>query len=687
MPGKKIIFTVALLAVLILPLSLVLVPADKAEALVCTADTIYVNGATGNDAWNGTQSSGGAPNGPKKTIQAGINFVCDDGTVHVAAGTYNENLTISQSMDIEGAGARNTTINGGGSGKVIQVTSDPDQVNVISGFTIENGYGGLSNLWNPANQKIMTAGFNLRGLRMLPQLFNAFLDGGGVYISTAHTVTLNDCAIRNCQSKFGGGIYNRGYLYMNRCTISGNSSQAQGGGIYNIGDAWLTNCTISGNNLTDANGQGAGIYNSPWSEMNLSYVTIVNNQATGASARGGGFNNWGQATFESTIVANNTAGDGVTNNGFTEPAQGGTIQSNGYNLDSENSCGFNQPTDQVNTDPLLGPLQDNGGPTFTHAITSTSPAYNRGTNTGAPATDQRGVTRPQATTCDIGAYELSVAPTTTATATGTATFSTPTGGITGLTAMAPQDCGAGPPPMYFPHGIFNFTIPNITPGSTVTITITFPSPVPTLFEYWKCQNGNWVNCTSLLGSNDGDNVLTLTITDGGLGDADGVANGTIVDPGGPCFSTSPTRGGVEGAATGESSSTTLRGPNLKVTYMKVSTGQAKINQPVTITANVVNRGGETGSTRVALKINGQVEQTQLISVGPGGSRPIKFTVTRAEPGTYTVIMGNQRASFLVTEDTASTSVDGSTVAGIILAVLFTAVLIVLLLSFRRRPSY
>ena len=253
--------------------------------------------------------------------------------------------------------------------------------------------------------------------------------------------------------------------------------------------------------------------------------------------------------------------------------------------------------------------------------------------------------------------------------------------------MAPQDCGAGPPPRYFPHGIFNFTITNITPGSTVTIVIMLPSPVPTIFEYWKCQNGNWVNCTSLLGSNDGDSVITLTITDGGLGDADGVANGTIVDPGGPCFSTSPTRGGAEGAATGESSSTTLRGPNLNVTYMKVSTGQAKINQPVTITANVVNRGGETGSTRVALKINGQVEQTQLISVGPGGSRPIKFTVTRAEPGSYTVILGNQRASFLVTEDTASTSVDGSTVAGIILAVLFTAVLIVLLLSFRRRPSY
>jgi len=683
--NKKAIFTIALMAVLILPLSLVLMPADRAEAWVCTADNIYVNGTTGNDSWNGTSPTGGEPNGPKKTIQAGIDVVCDDGTVHVTAGTYNENLTITRALNVEGAGAPVTTINGSGSDRVIYISSGP-QDNCISGFTIQNGYK-VSNLWNPADQRIMTAGFNLRGLRMLPQLFNATGQGGGIY-NLNHNVTLNDCTISNCHADRGGAVYNYdGKLYMNRCTISGNSAVYYGGGIYNHKEAWLTNCTISGNSVTNICGSsGGGLFND--GTTTVLNCTIANNSTSShVDSHGGGFANLTAPTvyFQNIIIANNTAGDGISNNGYTDP--GAVTISQGNNIDSENSCGFNQPTDQVNTNPFLGPLQDNGGPTFTHAIARTSPAYNTGTNTGAPATDQRGVTRPQDSTCDIGAYELASSATATATGSGTATFATTTGSITNLTAMAPQDCGAGAPPMYFPHGIFNFTIPNITPGSTVTVVIMLPSPLPTNTEYWKCQNGQWVNCTSLLGSNDGDSVITLTITDGGLGDADGIANGTITDPGGPGFSTASIQGGAEGASSGESTATVIGSPNLRVAMLHVA-GQTKVNQPITITANVVNDGDMEGSTRVALKINGQVEQHKLIAVGPGGSRPIKFTVTKAEPGSYSVIVGKQRASFMVKEDSASTtSADGGTIAVIILAILFTAVLIVLLFSFRKRPSY
>jgi len=54
------------------------------------------------------------------------------------------------------------------------------------------------------------------------------------------------------------------------------------------------------------------------------------------------------------------------------------------------------------------------------------------------------------------------------------------------------------------------------------------------------------------------------------------------------------------------------------------------NQPVTITTNVVNEGDITGITKVALKINGQVDQTKLVTVSPGVSGPVTFTVTRAE---------------------------------------------------------
>jgi len=270
----------------------------------------------------------------------------------------------------------------------------------------------------------------------------------------------------------------------------------------------------------------------------------------------------------------------------------------------------------------------------------------------------------------------------TATNTGTATFSTNSGGIVDIMAILSDNSGCQWVPVSFPHGLFSFNIVGITPGSTVTLTITLPSDIPRGTQYWKCQNGAWVNCTSLLGSNDGDNVLTLTLTDGGLGDADEVANGTFVDPGGPGYASAPSQS-VEGTSSGEASSTTISSPNLNITYLSVNPSQTMANKPVTISANVVNRGGMTGSTRVALKINGKVEETKLVTVGPGGSRPVKFTVTKAEPGAYTIIMGSQRASFLVTENTDDNfNMNGGLVAILILGLLIIATVMVVALSFR-----
>jgi len=77
----------------------------------------------------------------------------------------------------------------------------------------------------------------------------------------------------------------------------------------------------------------------------------------------------------------------------------------GHNIDSGNTCGFTATGDLTNTNPLLGPLQDNGGPTPTYAIPADSLAVNAGDNAVCPPTDQRGIARPQAGRCDIGAYE------------------------------------------------------------------------------------------------------------------------------------------------------------------------------------------------------------------------------------------------------------------------------------------
>ena len=82
------------------------------------------------------------------------------------------------------------------------------------------------------------------------------------------------------------------------------------------------------------------------------------------------------------------------------------MTSQGHNLDSDNTCNLSSVGDLPNTDPLLGPLQDNGGPTETHALLPESPAIDAGDNAACPSTDQRGIIRPQGSACDIGAFEL-----------------------------------------------------------------------------------------------------------------------------------------------------------------------------------------------------------------------------------------------------------------------------------------
>jgi hypothetical protein len=96
----------------------------------------------------------------------------------------------------------------------------------------------------------------------------------------------------------------------------------------------------------------------------------------------------------------------------------------------------------------------------------------------------------------------------------------------------------GKPALVFPHGFFSFDITGLSAGQTVTVTLTLPDSIPVGAQYWKyhASEGGWVRIP--MGSDDGDNVITITLTDGGLGDDDGVADGVIVDQGGPGSSSS-----------------------------------------------------------------------------------------------------------------------------------------------------
>ena len=127
-------------------------------------------------------------------------------------------------------------------------------------------------------------------------------------------------------------------------------------------------------------------------------------------------------------------------------------------------------------------------------------------------------------------------PVETATGTGTAYFATDKGTIEDLATVDESTLPAeGKPALVFPHGFFSFNVTGLTPCAhqKVVVTITLPSAVPVGTQYWKyhVSEGGWVRIP--MGSDDGDNVITITLEDGGLGDDDGECNGVIVDSGGP----------------------------------------------------------------------------------------------------------------------------------------------------------
>jgi predicted outer membrane repeat protein len=135
-------------------------------------------------------------------------------------------------------------------------------------------------------------------------------------------------------------------------------------------------------------------------DVALDFVTIAGNTA---SVSGGGVFNAQALTFDvrDTIVASNTAA--------LAPNCWGTVASGGHNLESGTDCGFTAATDRQNAEPRLGPLAGNGGLTRTMALLPGSLALDAGDPAcPPPATDQRGVRRPQGALCDIGAFEAVV---------------------------------------------------------------------------------------------------------------------------------------------------------------------------------------------------------------------------------------------------------------------------------------
>lgn len=351
--------------------------------------------------------------------------------------TLASELVVAANVTIAGPGASALTIDGDAGSRVFHVS--PSALVTISDLTVANG--------------------------------NAGDDGGGGIYNEGGSLTLRRVVVRQCVGSYGGGILNdaggaSSSLTVVDSTVDDNQTTgASGGGIYNDGTTNVATlvverCTISRNTASGTNSFGGGILNSGFASgegtATVRASTISGNTAAGNA---GGIANTADFAGQATIrIANSTfasnagiAGGAVFSTVFADGgtadleigntilragASGGTIAngvgsvvSAGFNLASDGAGGdattgpgglLGAASDRRNTDPLLGLLQANGGPTFTHALLAGSPAIDQGRRdtipTLADAVDQRANPRPAddpAVTnatggegSDVGAFEV-----------------------------------------------------------------------------------------------------------------------------------------------------------------------------------------------------------------------------------------------------------------------------------------
>ncbi|WP_298981212.1 CSLREA domain-containing protein [Caldilinea sp.] len=322
-------------------------------------------------------------------------------TLSLAGGNENDNATgdldvfpissLGGTVELQGAGAATTIIDGGGIDRVLSLLRS-DSTLIVRNVTIRNGQ-----LTDQPGAGILSWGaLELRNVIIENNVVNgtsSSATGGGFCIGCGPGTgsgVLEQVIIRNNQADRGGGVFSNRPLTIAASSIISNTARA-GGAIENYGDLSLVNSTISGNTATNNIG-GIRHYANSLSVLNS---TIAYNQRGGVSASA-------SLTLKNTIIAYNTG------SGWNNCNGSGAVASQGYNLSNDSTCGawFTASGDLNNVDPLLGPLQNNGGSTPTHALPLGSPAVNAGTNAGCPATDQRGVSRPQGGRCDIGAFEV-----------------------------------------------------------------------------------------------------------------------------------------------------------------------------------------------------------------------------------------------------------------------------------------
>jgi hypothetical protein len=420
------------------------------------------------------------------------------GTIGLTSGE----LLVTRNITISGPGAENLAVNGNGKSTVFHLAIG--EAVTISGLTITNGSaesgGGIHNDHATLTLNNCTISGNTATSNRGGGIYNDAVEGvallainnssvsnnsgGGIYNYAERggtaTLQITDSTLSNNSS--GSAIYSHGFL----CIFCGNGAATvqitnssirdnPGGAIYSDSGGVCCPVTVSITNSTVSGNAGPGVHNSTHGTTSLSNSTISGNSGGGIytdlGAPTGGLTVvnttmsddqveiwYGAAYIKNTIFKVSSGGHSIVSDGFN------TIMSQGYNISSDDGAGYlNGPGDQINTDPMLGPLQDNGGPTFTHALSPGSPAINAGDPNFAPPPfyDQRGpgFDRVRNGRLDIGSFEVQATLTPTPTATATLT---PTATATGTPTTTPS------------------ATPTATPTATAAATATVtPIPPPT----------------------------------------------------------------------------------------------------------------------------------------------------------------------------------------------------------------
>ncbi len=310
-------------------------------------------------------------------------------------------LDIREGLRLIGQGVNLTIIDGAALDRVLHSTvpivtmNQPEAIRTeisdltITGGAADNGGGFLAENSEWQLTRVTVRDNNVTG------------DGGGIYCTSSCALTLTDSTVSgNSANSNGAGLYHNAEQ---RVLVEGTSFTGNTGGI-GVGAEALSihaiNSTFSGNQ----GGSSGALFAS---EAILENVTAVNNEVTGDT---GGLFILNRAALVNTIIANNRLNGVVDENCTVSPK----AISLGHNLSDTDAadCGLSATTDLIDTDPFIGPLADNGGPTQTHDLLAGSPAIDAGDNGRCLAMDQRGFSRPAdgdgdgSAICDIGAVEV-----------------------------------------------------------------------------------------------------------------------------------------------------------------------------------------------------------------------------------------------------------------------------------------